>query len=74
MFKNTESLKDRHQTLMNDIMICDNMIDPDNWEDQGELISELEDMSEELEMLEEIIFLKTHVDCDCIYNPVHPGK
>lgn len=74
MFTDSTSLKDRHTTLMNDIQACDNMIDPDNWEDQSDLISELEDMCQELGTLEEVMFLKTAVDCDCFYYSEHPGR
>jgi hypothetical protein len=74
MLTDSTSLRERHATLMRDITVCDNMIDPDNWEDQDELISELEDMSAELDTLEEVMQLKSPVYCMCFDYPEHPGR
>ncbi|AHX01043.1 hypothetical protein HL13_gp83 [Dinoroseobacter phage DFL12phi1] len=59
-----------HSQLMSDITACDNMIDPDDAEQgyQDELISEMEDMCEQLGMIEEVMSLKYAVDCDCFYT------
>ncbi|CBW47082.1 hypothetical protein [Roseovarius sp. 217 phage 1] len=70
VMKDNESLADKHATLMNDIMVCDNMIDPDSEDqnEQAELQSELEDMCQELDVLETVMSLKWAVDCDCFYR------
>ncbi|CBX88017.1 hypothetical protein [Roseovarius Plymouth podovirus 1] len=70
VMKDNESLADKHTTLMNDIMVCDNMIDPDSEDqnEQAELQSELEDMCQELDVLETVMSLKWAVDCDCFYR------
>lgn len=64
------TLADQHRQLMEDIRICDNMIDPDDEDQdhQAELTSEMEEMCQELGIVEEVMALKYAVDCDCFYT------
>lgn len=68
--KSNWTLADQHRQLMGDLTACDNMIDPDDEDQdhQAELISEMESMCEELSMVEECMSLKYAVDCDCFYT------
>lgn len=63
------TIRQEWEALMNNIRICDNMIDSDDEDQvhQAELTSEMEKMSQELGILEEVMSLKSHVDCDCFY-------
>lgn len=61
------SLAIRHSYLLNDIMVCDNMIDSEEVSDKSSYVTELENMVQELKLLEEIMTLKNSVDCDCFY-------
>ena len=76
--RDERTLPEIYAQLMSDIVACSNMIDPDNWEDQwkdqGDLMSELEDMSQEIETLEEVMQLKRPVYCMCFDYPEHPGR
>jgi len=72
--RDERTLPEIYAQLMSDMVACSNMIDPDNWEDQGDLMSELEDMSQEIETLEEVMQLKRPVYCMCFDYPEHPGR
>jgi len=72
--RDERTLPEIYAQLMSDMVACSNMIDPDNWEYQGDLMSELEDMSQEIETLEEVMQLKRPVYCMCFDYPEHPGR
>lgn len=61
-----------HAQLMDDIRACDNMIDfefdEDDTDQEIDYRAELEEMCQELHNLEEVMFLKTAVECDCFYR------
>ena len=61
-----------HARLMSNLTQLDNMLQGDE-NDDPEVLNDLEGMCEELGVLEEVMFLKSHVDCDCFYNPNHEG-
>ena len=72
--RDERTLPEIYAQLMSDMVACSNMIDPDNWEDQGDLMSELEDMSQEIETLEEVMQLKRPVYCMCFDYPEYPVR
>lgn len=70
------TIRQEWEALMNNIRICDNMIlsedefdqnELDIVEEQEEYRTSLEEMSQELGILEEVMSLKQSVDCDCFY-------
>lgn len=63
------SLMLRHNQLMRDIEAADNMLDPqdEDQEHQAEIQRDLDQMLCKLGDLEEVLSLKHGVDCDCFY-------
>ena len=66
--------------LFADIMVIDNQIlsedefdqnELDLVEYQAELAADMESMCEELGIIQEVMALKHHVDCDCFYDPCY---
>jgi len=66
-----QQLNTEHAQLMQDIEFCVDMIDPDDWDEsfRDNLIEAAELMSQRLDTLETIMFLKQTPDCDCYYLP-----
>lgn len=61
----TASLSTVHNQLMSNITQLDNMLPED---ETGEVLNSIEGMCQELGVLEEVMHLKTSVDCDCFYE------
>lgn len=70
-YKSTWTLADQYQQLLADLTTYELMVDITDDEDQNhqaDLMSEMEQMCQELVMIEELMFLKYTVDCDCFYT------
>lgn len=67
--RDTRSLAEQHNQLMYEILVCDNMIDPndEDKEHQEELASLMEEMCQQQNVIEEVMFLKDSIDCNCFY-------
>ena len=76
MVTNNETLHDKHTTLMQDIMVCDNMIDPDGeeimmavWADGTECelsqVEEFTHMSDDYEVISEQKLLERQLKAMC---------